>query len=86
MIASAMGGYEGHRGWINYLAVRPDFQRRGVARALMRHLEDALAARGCPKINVQIRQSNGAAAGFYKALGYDVDEVFSMGKRLESDD
>lgn len=86
VIATAMGGYEGHRGWINYLAVRPDSQRMGVGRALMTHLEQKLRERGCPKINIQIRASNLAATGFYNALGYVSDEVVSMGKRLERDD
>jgi ribosomal protein S18 acetylase RimI-like enzyme len=86
LVASAMGGYEGHRGWVNYLAVRPDLRRRGIGRKLMLRLEGDLKARGCPKINLQIRTSNAAAVGFYRALGYDVDEVVSMGKRLERDD
>lgn len=85
VIGSAMGGYEGHRGWINYLAVRRDFLRRGVARALMQRLEEELKSRGCPKINVQVRYSNIVAADFYKALGYEFDEVVSMGKRLDPD-
>ncbi len=86
IIATGMGGYEGHRGWINYLAVRPDAQRKGVGRALMTHLEQKLRERGCPKINIQIRASNLAASDFYKALGYVSDEVVGMGKRLEHDD
>jgi ribosomal protein S18 acetylase RimI-like enzyme len=54
--------------------------------ALMAEIETALRARGCAKINLQIRSSNEAAAGFYRALGYSLDDVFSMGKRLERDD
>jgi len=86
VVASAMGGYEGHRGWVNYLAVRPDHRGRGFGRELMLYLEEDLKARGCPKINLQIRTSNASAVGFYKALGYMTDEVFSMGKRLEKDE
>ena len=86
LVASAMAGYEGHRGWVNYLAVRPDRQRRGIGRKLMLRLEADLRARGCPKINLQIRESNAAAVGFYEALGYATDAVVSMGKRLERDD
>jgi ribosomal protein S18 acetylase RimI-like enzyme len=81
-----MGGYEGHRGWVNYLAVDPDLQRRGFGARMMAAIEDALRSRGCPKINLQIRGSNKAAAGFYRALGYSLDDVISMGKRLERDD
>jgi ribosomal protein S18 acetylase RimI-like enzyme len=85
LIASAMFGFEGHRGWVNYLAVSPAHQRRGHARTLMRWGEQALQARGCPKINLQIRSSNAAVIAFYKTLGYAADDVVSLGKRLISD-
>jgi ribosomal protein S18 acetylase RimI-like enzyme len=85
LIASAMFGFEGHRGWVNYLAVSPTHQRRGHASSLMRWGEQALQARGCPKINLQIRSSNAAVIAFYKTLGYSLDEVVSLGKRLIPD-
>jgi ribosomal protein S18 acetylase RimI-like enzyme len=85
LIASAMFGFEGHRGWVNYLAVSPAHQRRGHASALMRWGEQALQARGCPKINLQLRSSNAAVIAFYKALGYNSDDVVSLGKRLIPD-
>ena len=85
VLGSVMAGYEGHRGWINYLAVAPPYRRRGIGRALMDAAEQALRARGCPKINLQVRSTNDAVIGFYRALGFTVDEVISMGKRLEHD-
>jgi len=85
MAASAMGGYDGHRGWVNYLAVDPEYQRRGSARVIMAEIERMLADTGCPKINLQIRNSNLAAIEFYKRIGYNVEEITSMGKRLEED-
>jgi ribosomal protein S18 acetylase RimI-like enzyme len=85
LIASAMFGFEGHRGWVNYLAVSPAHQRRGHASTLMRWGEQALQARGCPKINLQVRSSNAAVIAFYKSLGYGDDEVIGLGKRLISD-
>ncbi|RBP44505.1 ribosomal protein S18 acetylase RimI-like enzyme [Roseimicrobium gellanilyticum] len=85
IIASVMAGYEGHRGWLNYLAVHPAHQRRGHARTLLAEAERLLLERGCPKINLQVRSTNAAAAAFYHALGYDLDEVLSMGKRLVQD-
>ena len=84
IIGTVMAGYEGHRGWINYVAVAPDSRQRGIGTALMHHAEDALRAAGCPKINLQVRTSNTAVIEFYRGLGYDVDEVVSMGKRLVS--
>jgi ribosomal protein S18 acetylase RimI-like enzyme len=85
LIGSAMFGYEGHRGWVNYLAVSPAHQRRGHASALMHWGEQALQARGCPKINLQVRSGNADVIAFYKSLGYGDDEVIGLGKRLVSD-
>ena len=86
IIASVMAGYEGHRGWLNYLAVAPELQRRGYARAIVAEAERLLREAGCPKINLQIRTSNDGVIEFYRRLGYRVDDVVSMGKRLEHDD
>jgi ribosomal protein S18 acetylase RimI-like enzyme len=83
IVATVMAGYEGHRGWINYLATGPRHRRRGLARQLMDEAERRLLARGCPKINLQIRTSNIEAVAFYEHLGYRADEVISMGKRIE---
>ena len=83
--ASAVAGYEGHRGWVNYLAVDPDFQRKGLGRQMMQNVEQALAQTGCPKVNIQVRTGNLNAIEFYKNLGYKIDETVSMGKRLEED-
>ena len=85
LIASAMFGYEGHRGWVNYLAVSPGHQRQGHAKALMQHGEALLLALGCPKINLQVRASNAQVLAFYQSLGYRDDQVVSMGKRLIPD-
>ena len=82
LIASVMGGYEGHRGWVNYLAVHPDARGAGHARALMDELESLLLARGCPKISLQVRGDNTEALAFYAAIGYGVDDAVSLGKRL----
>ncbi|MBI1349249.1 GNAT family acetyltransferase [bacterium] len=85
IIGTVMAGYEGHRGWINYLGVDPAHQRQGVGRQLMAAAEDKLQASGCPKINLQVRSTNAAVIDFYRALGYGIDEVASLGKRLEQD-
>jgi ribosomal protein S18 acetylase RimI-like enzyme len=85
LMASAMFGYEGHRGWVNYLATSPDHQRQGHAKAMMQHGEALLLASGCPKINLQVRASNAQVLAFYQSLGYQDDQVVSMGKRLIPD-
>ena len=86
IVASVMFGYEGHRGWVNYLAVSPAHQRKGYARQLMSHGERLLEASGCPKLSLQIRTTNRQVIAFYESLGYKRDEVVSMGKRLISDE
>ena len=84
--SSAMAGYDGHRGWINYLAVDPRDRGRGHARALMGDIERLLLEAGCPKINLQVRSSNAAVLAFYRHLGYVQDDVVSFGRRLIPDD
>jgi ribosomal protein S18 acetylase RimI-like enzyme len=86
VVATIMAGYEGHRGWLNYLAVAAEFRRRGMAREIVAEAEGLLRKAGCPKINLQIRTSNQAVIEFYRRLGYSVDDVVNMGKRLEHDD
>lgn len=86
VVGTVMGGYEGHRGWLNYLAVSPDCQGNGVGRTLMEVIEAKLLALGCPKINLQVRTSNTAVIQFYGHLGYHIDDVISLGKRLISDE
>ena len=86
LVASVMVGYEGHRGWINYLAVDPGYQRRGFGGALMAEAERRLRECGCPKINLQARPTNRAVIEFYESLGFAVDQAISMGKRLERDE
>ncbi len=86
IVATVMAGYDGHRGWINYLAVHPEWRGMGAGRRMMERAEDLLRSRGCPKINLQVRQSNARVIDFYRRIGYSVDDVVSMGKRLERDD
>ena len=86
IVASCMAGYEGHRGWINYLAVAPEHQRRGYARQIMAEAERLLRQAGCPKINLQVRAENREALAFYERLAFTRDAVVTLGKRLERDD
>ena len=85
IVGAVMAGYEGHRGWINYLAVEPAEQRGGLGRKLMAEAEQRLRAAGCPKINLQVRPENKAAIAFYKRIGFGVEGAVSLGKRLEHD-
>lgn len=85
VMASAMFGYDGHRGWVYYLAVARVFQGKGFGRVLMEAGEKRLAALGCPKLNLQIRHENTRIREFYATLGYREDAVISLGKRLIED-
>ena len=85
IIATAMFGYDGHRGWLNYFAVLPNFQKRGFGKQLMTFGEMVLIERGCPKLNLQIRNDNTKAINFYQKVGYKEDAVVSFGKRLIED-
>jgi ribosomal protein S18 acetylase RimI-like enzyme len=86
LVASVMAGFDGHRGWVNYLAVDPEQQRQGLGRLLMREVEQRLCDLGCPKLNLQLRSDNQAALAFYQRLGYGVEPLISLGKRLIADD
>jgi ribosomal protein S18 acetylase RimI-like enzyme len=86
IVASVMAGYEGHRGWVYYLAVTPAQQRRGHGERLMHEVERLLLERGCPKLNLMVRTSNVGVIEFYRRLGYSVDDAVPLGKRLISDE
>jgi ribosomal protein S18 acetylase RimI-like enzyme len=85
LVASVMAGYEGHRGWVNYLAVAPEQRKKGFGRRLMEEVEKRLVGRGCPKLNMQVRSANTEAIAFYRRLGYVPDEAVALGKRLIPD-
>lgn len=85
IVGTVMVGDDGHRGWMNYLAVDPGARRAGVGRILVAIAEGVLRDAGCPKVNVQVREEHLAAADFYESIGYEVDAVVGMGKRLTAD-
>ncbi len=83
LIGTVMAGYDGHRGWINYLAVDPDYRRKGYGRLLVEAAENRLKELGCQKVNLQIRGTNKQQLAFYRAIGYITEDRISMGKRME---
>jgi ribosomal protein S18 acetylase RimI-like enzyme len=86
IIATAMVGYEGHRGWVNYLAVEPKCRRKGFGKQMMEDAECRLLKLGCPKLQVQVRATNSGVIKFYRKLGYYIEDVVNIGKRLISDE
>ena len=85
LIASVMAGYDGHRGWIYYFAVHPNFQARGYGKQLMDNVENGLRELGCTKINLQIREGNDKVYSYYQKLGFVEEKRINMGKRIEYD-
>jgi ribosomal protein S18 acetylase RimI-like enzyme len=86
IVGSVMAGYDGHRGWLYYLAADPGHRGAGIARRLVTTAEDLLTAMGCPKVQLMVRPENTAARGFYAAMGYEPFETWATGKRLIADD
>lgn len=82
VVGTAMGGYDGHRGWVYYVVVSPQHRRQRIGTALMREVERRLARLGCSKVNLQVRASNHEVVAFYQRLGYAVEDRVSMGKHL----
>ncbi|KAM9862232.1 GNAT family acetyltransferase [Leucobacter sp. BZR 635] len=85
IVGSVMAGYDGHRGWMYYLATDPEHRGRGIGRALVAEAERLLEGIGCPKAQLMVRSDNAAAQGFYTGLGYELNEVLVLGKRLIAD-
>ena len=83
IIASAMVGTDGHRGWVYYLAADPGLRRQGLGRRMMLACEAWACERGVPKIQLMVRGSNAATVGFYKALGYLQEDTVILGKRFD---
>ncbi|MBW8171517.1 GNAT family acetyltransferase [Ornithinimicrobium sp. Arc0846-15] len=85
VIATAMTGYDGHRGWVYYLAVDPSRQGVGFGRHILSHAEGLLLELGCPKVNMQVRSGNDAQIERYRRWGYSPDGATGMGKRIIPD-
>lgn len=83
LIGSLLVGDDGHRGAVYYVCSHPDHRRKGISHELMAAAEDWLRARGCPKLNLMVREGNDSAVAFYKALGYEVEDRANMAKRLK---
>jgi ribosomal protein S18 acetylase RimI-like enzyme len=82
LISTAMVGHDGHRGWVYYLAVSPEAQRRGHGRTMMAACEAWLTDRQIPKLNLMIRGGNASVQGFYRAIGYEAEDRVVMSRRL----
>lgn len=84
VIATAMVGHDGHRGWLYYVAVDPQFQRTGLGAQVVQAASAWLARRGVPKVRLMVREENAAVRGFYERLGFEDQHVLVLGKRLDA--
>jgi ribosomal protein S18 acetylase RimI-like enzyme len=82
IVGAVMAGFDGVRGWIYHLAVHPEYRRKGIATQLMRTAANSLKGKGCPKINLQVRSTNLEVIGFYRSIGFNIEDRVSMGMRL----
>ncbi|HEX9995796.1 MAG TPA: GNAT family acetyltransferase [Abditibacterium sp.] len=85
LVASAMGGYDGHRGWMYYVAVAPSHQKRGFGRQIVEALLVQLQKIGCPKANLMVRGSDTQVLAFYEKLGFVPNDVVVLGKHFSTD-
>ena len=85
IVGTVMAGYDGHRGWLYYLASDPQRRGEGIGRALVTAAEDALLELGCPKVQLMVHPDNDAVLGFYDSLGYERFDTSTTGKRLIPD-
>ena len=83
LVGSVMVGHDGHRGWVYYLAVAPEQRRGGLGRRLMQTAEEWVAARGIRKLELMVRDSNAAAIGFYRRIGYEPEPVQVLSRWLD---
>jgi len=83
ILGSVIGGWDGRRGWIYHLAVRPEHQRKGIGIGLVREVEKRLVAKGAKKVNAQVYKWNERSSEFFKAIGYDAQpDLIMIGKQL----
>ncbi|MCC8959359.1 GNAT family acetyltransferase [Bradyrhizobium sp. Pear77] len=83
IVATAMVGHDGHRGWVYYVAVDPNLQGKGLGRTIMAAAEDWLRNAGVPKLQLLVRRENAKAGAFYQSLGYEESTSVMLAKWLD---
>ena len=83
VVATAMVGHDGHRGWVYYVATDPDHRGRGFGRAIMAAAEDWLRVAGIAKLQLLVRRENAKAGAFYQSIGYSEAQTVVFAKWLD---
>ncbi|HEV8534793.1 MAG TPA: GNAT family N-acetyltransferase [Candidatus Limnocylindria bacterium] len=82
MVASALAGFDGRRGWLYHVATHPESRRRGIATRLVRTIEERLRALGCRKLNLIVWDEEDDAMAFWAAIGYRRERTVEFAKEL----
>jgi len=83
IVGSVIGGWDGRRGWIYHLAVKPEHQRKKIGAGLLHEVEKRLVAKGAKKVNAQVYRWNEKSSDFFKAIGYNAQpDLIMIGKQL----
>ena len=83
VVATAMVGHDGHRGWVYYVAVDPEHRIKGLGRAIMDACEAWLRAAGVPKLQLLVRRENARAGAFYQSIGYEEADTIVFAKWID---
>jgi ribosomal protein S18 acetylase RimI-like enzyme len=83
IVATAMVGHDGHRGWVYYVAADPGLRGRGYGRAIMNAAEDWLRAAGIAKLQLLVRRENAGVAAFYQSIGYEEAQTIMFAKWID---
>ena len=81
--ASVLVGHDGHRGWVYYVSVDPDHQRKSFGRAIMAAAEDWLRTRGIEKLQLMVRGDNTQVQAFYESVGFGEQKRIVYAKWLD---
>lgn len=83
IVATALVGCDGHRGWLYYMAVDPGQQGMGLGQRMLTTAEEFVQSQGASKLQLMVRTDNTQASGFYQASGYLPEDTTVFGKRFD---
>lgn len=83
IIGTALGAWDGRRGWIYHVAVAEGERRGGLASDLVHRIEDGLRTVGARRVNIHVVPGNGAGTAFWRAMGYARRDIEQHTRELE---